>query len=230
MESGKLNASFTVSNTDVITMLVVKNREFLQKEQEVLVKRRNEMADKVIEAAKEKWQKFLDKSVKNNKIIDSYKNLLTLLNPKINFEFTISENVPQNLEYSINSAFGCYRNNHGHYIQKNDKSECVLKQEELYVSVKFPETDEGYRDEERFVFLSTSDGGDGMSIPVKFQFTFKIPKEIEEINKKLNDIENLLKNENSLKEKLVAQVTEKAIKQIPELSSLVGNVELLALS
>jgi len=31
-EIGKLNASFSVSNTDVITMLVVKNREVLNEQ------------------------------------------------------------------------------------------------------------------------------------------------------------------------------------------------------
>jgi len=225
-EIGKLNASFSVSNTDVITMLVVKNREVLNEQKKSLIEQREKFALSVVKTAKDKWKKFFDKEVKDNKAIEAYHNLLKILNPKAKFNLGFTNN-EQNIEYHVYSSFGV---SSYYYNTKNEKGEFIYSINDLEVYPEFEDGDEGYKTQENFHYVSSGDGGgQGIYIPSRFIFKYNVPTEVVEINKKLAEIQNLLSNEIVLKEKLIAQVTENAIKQIPELSILVSGIETLAL-
>lgn len=223
----KLNASFSVSNTDVITMLVVKNREALNEQKKSLIEQREELSLSVVKTAKDKWKKFFDKEVKDNKAIEAYHNLLKILNPKAKFNLGFTKNEEQ-IEYHVYSSFG--HSNYYYNNRENEKGEFIYSINGLDVYPEFEDGDEGYKTQENFHYVSSGDGdGEGISIPLKFVFKYNVPKEVKEINRKLAEIQNLLSNESVLKEKLIAQVTENAIKQIPELSVLVNGIETLAL-
>lgn len=232
METGnqKLTTNFAVSNTDVITMLVVKNREILTQERQKLNQQRVDFGEKTSEAIKVKFQNFIEKKFKDNGIVKNYHELLKGLNPKSKFTLEIGGNESSYIE---NFVFGQLDLYNSYLSSPKEENEPVYKVKEIHIYPKFEDSEDGDVEQSEFHFVTSGDGyrGDsyGISVPAKFQSSFKIPSDIKEAIDKIRKIDNLLKNENVLKEKLISQVTENAIKQIPELSNMVQGIELLSL-
>ena len=222
----KLTANFSVSNTDVITMLVVKNREILQKQREDIVVKYQTIVTKQVEAAVDKWNKFIEKKKNHLEIIDAYTHLLNLLNPKAKFTVEPTGDIKQMISGRVYE----YYRGRGYYTKPNELGECIIQIDNLDYSPKFEETEEGDKYQDNFHCVSSGDGrNDGINISIKFKYTFKISEEALNHVKKMEEIDGLLRNESVLKEKLIARVTENAIKTMPELSGLVEGIELLAI-
>lgn len=232
MESNekKLSTNFSVSNADVITMLVVKNRENLNKQREehrlVYVAGVKKLSDEI----KQKWEKYISKKFEKNEIVDTYQKLLKLLNPKAKFELDLGiKTVSESIEYTISSVCSGSREYYG-AAQKNGEYEFEIKT--LYILPEFSDNEEGSKEQGNFHYISSGDygeGGSGLQIDVKFKAKYKVPDVVKEASNKIYEIDKLLKDEKTLKEKLIAQVTENAIKQMPELQSLVKGTDFLAL-
>lgn len=199
-----MQTTFNVSNTDVITMLVVKQRELLEKREQTVLKEFLEESVKINNQGKELYKKRLEKVDKT--IVEGFRNLFKALNPKIKFEIQIGES-----DFYID----LYRNRQKIYNYYDDSIN-------IYAIV-----DE--KDEEKVVTINNN-GDTYLKIPFKMKFSVKITDKYYELSKELGEIRSLLKNEARLKEKLIAQVTENALKSLPEMQTLVNNVELIALN
>ena len=147
MDTNGLKANFSVSNTDVITMLVVKNRELLQKqraEQSLIYNKGIEHQSKDIF---KKWQKYIAKKFEKNEVIETYEKLLKLLNPKAKFTLDLGSNmeerIGQNVSYQYN-GWGSVRDKEGNPY---------FFQEELKIYPIFEQNDEGYNAEENFHYI-----------------------------------------------------------------------------
>ena len=184
----EINTVINVSNTDIITMLVVKNRVNLE------TKLKNLRAQlKTLNDNYAKYTKALIKGQENNPKILKYKeaaeNFIKVIT-KIPFRSEITSNsIPclnqlvneKNLTdkiYGLNIAFYAINPN-----KEDDFYEVVPEGVgELYIDIKIP------------VKVSLADA-------TLYKNLFK----------EIYEIENLLRNEDKMKEQLIAKVTEKAI-------------------
>lgn len=207
-----MNTTFTVSNTDVITMLVVEQREFLKnKRQEVLV----EYVKRIAEQTEKEYAKVLAAVQKNKQFNDGFSALETLfkvINPKVKFKLQYAERLKDIVSHTISDIYRGYRLPNERSLEFSD-IDIVLE----------TETEE---DEERLRF-PWENGYEQVSLPFKYKSLIKADEKTTELSNELNRIDELLRNENTLKEKLIANVTKNAIKDIPEMSTLVTNINLL---
>ena len=111
---------------------------------------------------------------------------------------------------------------HGHYGYGNDAKLFKYKQPTLTIVAEFEEEDcekvVGWEGDEPFICF-----------PFKVDIEATIPEKLFELNSQINEVDALLRNEAALKEKLIAQVTENALLQMPELQHLTANIPLLAI-
>jgi len=206
-----METTFTVSNTDVITMLMVEQRELLKnKRTEVFEKYIINLGVQTTEV-NEKVLAVVKKNKPFNDGLDALNTLFKVLNPKLSFKLDYETHVKNQVSNSISNMY------HRHF--GNDEK--TLELSEIYITIDIDE-----KDEERFQF-PWSNGYDEISLPFKYKTALKVNKETKELSEELNRIDDLLRNENALKEKLIASVTKNAIKDLPEMKALVGNVNLL---
>lgn len=208
-----METTFTVSNTDVITMLVVEQRELLRKKRsEVLA----EYLVRVTQQVDKEYSKLLQSVQKNKQFKESFDALNTLfktLNPKINFTLEYKERLKNNVEHFVSDLYRGYR------VLRDDN---VLAYTDIDITLETETEEDG--DRLRFPW---SNGYEEISLPFKYKTTIKPDDKTLELSNELNRIDELLRNENTLKEKLIASVTKNAIKDIPEMKALVGQVNLL---
>lgn len=206
-----METTFTVSNTDVITMLMVEQRELLKNRRtEVFGKyivnlgvQTNELTEKVLSVVK--------KNKPFNDGLEALNTLFKVLNPKLTFKLDYEKHIKNQVSNSVSNMY------HRYYSDDEKTFEFT----EIYITIEIDE-----KDEDRFQF-PWSNGYDEISLPFKYKSALKVNKETKELSEELNRIDDLLKNENALKEKLIASVTKNAIKDLPEMKALVGNVNLL---
>lgn len=206
-----MNTSFSISNTDVITMLVVKNREHLENRRSILIKERNVIIDNISNYFKKEIEKIV-KTYENSPVLTHYKGLLTALNPKVKFKISCNE--------LLSDYF--------YFIENNYKKEF---EEMTFTSLYFyPDFEDNYAEEDKFKNINANCNSSLYLDIKKKVIKYKRNEDLVKICQELDEIANLLKNENKLKEKLIAQVTENAIKNMPEMSQLVENIPLLQLT
>lgn len=200
-----MQTTFSVSNTDVITMLVVKQRKVLQDKEAQLIKQYLELRVKFNEKFKVLYNKRLEKV--NKDVISSFEILMKALNPKLKFTIQVGED-----DMYLDTRY------------RGDKDTYTYNQDFLSIYAIFNE-----EDEDRIVCFNNS-GDTHIEIPFKINIKMVIPQELIELDKELIEIRSLLDNETSLKEQMIAKVTENAIKNLPEMQTLVNGVELLQLN
>lgn len=191
-----MQTNFTVSNTDVITMLVVKQREQLELKREQLRLEWISIKDSMEKKAIESYNKQLKKL--NPKVVESFTTLVSLLNPKKKFEVGIG-----------NNSFYFYPEKGLNYETQEVEIQAIFNDKDDYYSIC----------EENRIYA-----------PCKIKIKIQASERAKELIKQIDKIDSLLKNENKLKQKLIAQVTENAIKNLPEIQSLVNTTELIALN
>ena len=137
---------------------------------------------------------------------------MTALNPKVKFKISCNE--------LLSDYF--------YFIEKNHKKEFI---EMTFTSLCFyPDFEDNYAEEDKFKNIN-ADCNSSLDLDIKKKvIKYKRNEDLVKICQELDEIANLLKNEEKLKEKLIAQVTENAIKNLPEMSQLVENIPLLKLT
>ena len=192
-----MQTNFTVSNTDVITMLVVKQREQLELKREQLRLEWISIKDSMEKKAIESYNKQLKKL--NPKVVESFTTLVSLLNPKKKFEVGIGNN----------SFYYFYPEKGLNYETQEVEIQAIFNDKDDYYSIC----------EENRIYA-----------PCKIKIKIQASERAKELIKQIDKIDSLLKNENKLKQKLIAQVTENAIKNLPEIQSLVNTTGLITLN
>jgi len=202
----EINTVINVSNTDIITMLVVKNRANLEAKLKDLRAQLKALNDDYA-----KYTKGLIKGQENNPKILKYKeaaeNFIKVIT-KIPFRSEITSNsVPSigQLVYEKNLTDKIYGLNIAFYAVNPDKEDDFYEAVpegvgELYVDIKIP------------VKVSPAN-----AILYKSLFA------------EIYEIEDLLRNEAKMKEQLIARVTEKAIEGSTALKEKLGLENLLLL-
>lgn len=213
-----METTFTVSNTDVITMLVVEHREKLQEKLQKLRLQRYTTISTMSNEILVKYFKSVEKNKQINELIDALTKVYQILNPKIKFKIEIHK------EQVSNSIFDLVARAHDSISRYGSDSKI---DEFSSDRVNYIFTLENEEDEERFTFISDSGGDWSFDFPFKFKHKFKIDQDLVKITNEINRINELLRNEQEFKEKLIAQVTKQAVMNLPEIQSLTTNVNLL---
>jgi len=148
------------------------------------------------------------------KAIESYNKQLKKLNPKVVESFTALVsllNPKKKFEVQIgNNDFYFYPERGLDYETQEVEIQTIFNDEDDYYSI--------------------CEDGNRIYAPCKIKIKIQASERAKELIKQINEIDSLLKNENKLKDKLIAQVTENAIKNLPEIQSLVNTTELIALN
>lgn len=207
-----METTFNVSNTDVITMLVVEQREVLQKKRNEL---RIEYVKKIAEQTEKEHSKLLQSLKKNKQFqegFDALVKLFTILNPKLKLNINYEQRLKDQVFNFITNQYDNFSYNVDNKLEFND------------IDVVIETEDEDDQDKLRFPW---SNGYEDVFLPFKYKSQVKVDEKTKELSKEINKINDLLRNEASLKEKLIATVTKNAIKELPEMKALVGNINLL---
>jgi len=232
-DRNELKTNFSVSNTDVITMLVVKNREKLNEQREEHRLVYADGVEKLFNEINQKWIKYITKKTEGDKTIEAYYSLLKLLNPKAKFKLDFGiKSVSDSIRHTVYSVCG----GHG-YCGENKNGDCEFNIKSIDVCPEFSQDEDGDKEQSNFHYVTSGTQGTdsyssnycGLNLDVNFKAKYNVPDAVKEASKKIDEIDKLLKNENALKEKLIAKVTENALKQMPELQSLVMGTDLIAL-
>lgn len=224
VSNDQLNATLAVSNTDIVTMMVVKNRklltEKLAKIQEKWACLVTEQADEIVaileaELAKTRFKEMCDAYLVFAEIALNEKKLL--LHTRGISPTQVECFVRDHYQYADQSM----AQKRGHYYnQKADPIEGKIKYEVWNICLELV----GDSDEANDKIDSRLQN---QEVPIRITAIIDERPEMREMGKEVQRITLLLRNENSLKEEMVANITEQAILNSPMLSSLTGNIKMI---
>jgi hypothetical protein len=188
--------NFSISNTDLVTMLMVKQKEILNKR---LAELRVLVATDIAQAYKRAKKKFDPKFKEVKPLLDKYEELIKVFNPKVKFEIRVWEFDEHDLQIRNEKNIFFYFVDYDYIYFEVDVDE---KHEGKYVSIE---------------------PGNGFFVPFKFSFKETLSEEILDIKAEMLNIENLLYNDSKLRDVIVAKMTETALQNMPELKMLSEN-------
>ncbi len=194
--------NFNISNTDIVTMLMVQKTNELQKElAEILASQSSILLEVQRKITKDAAK--LESRIKP--YLDACISLLTLYNPKA--KFTLTCNV-------LDPEYGKF------YRPTLDKDGWVLNIHNDYLPFIL-EIDEESQDK-----WNDIEPGNGFYAPIKFNKSYRLPEEYGKLLNRYHYINALLVNKEALKEQIIAKVTENALMQSSELKLLAEQVKL----
>jgi len=218
MSEKNVKSMITVSNSDIVNALFVKQKQKLQsKKDELIVIKEQIFKELTSGLVNEVYDSLLTK-VSIDEIISHYEILMKLINPNVDFslaidEFYIKEGISQAIINKSKSS----------YIIDNNKCETKYKLEfeKIKLKVLYADSD----DEGTITTISIN--GSSLSIPL--QKTYKITGSIDIVDyakvvNEISEIQSILYNENSLKEKISAEMTIKSLSKIEGLDSIMDDI------
>lgn len=214
----------SVSNTDIVTMLMVKQKELLQQKRPLLLANRKKIEEQY---AKILFSK-LEENLANNSSIERLKealiSLLEIYNPEAEFEVSLDDPLQIYAARRVSQYFN-YRGSRPYGPPpETQKSFTVGKLPDLYITVP---------DKYEYAFEYPG-GSKGFTIPEKDEVTEeKIIitdmdfKAICDINDEIAKIEAFLRDDKKLHEHIVAKMTERALSGNKELQNIVTDFILI---
>lgn len=220
-DKGQVNTNLTISNTDIVTMMMVKNRKFLQ--------------DKLVEISKNidtrvnlqvglLNKKILAEAKKDSlvKIAEAYINFIRVANSNPSIQYRIGSSSDFDLIQLIRGIYrgvaqGCTNPTYG-----STGLNAQLRKEQIQVNMSWIHISlTGTKKNTHYL------GGGYSGLPCKIKITIPADTEISELFKEGERIDNLLKNEKSLKEQTIANLTERALMNSPLLKQLTVDAGIL---
>lgn len=221
----------TVSNSDIVTMMVVKNREYIENKIKELIEEKNKITSKI----QDKFVEDLTKHAQEHADyieIDLYISILSALNPKVKFGYVTDitkDSIPYDFYGSylhatskrtsdykqIIDSFEVSITLNGLVCNDENQDECY----DLVNSLKFPQ----FMDPD---FLTDNETYH-VNLHKNFIFKLKEDERLLEINNEFEKCRGYLNNENKMKEHLIAKMTEKTLSMMPELQYIQQDILLL---
>lgn len=187
-----MQQNFSVSNTDVVTMLMVKQVAAIEEKLTALRAERDAMIETIFKRANAKYEKKLEEA---KPYIEALTNLIAMYNPKLRFSL-----IPYRM-YDRQIHFG-------------------IGKEERYAEVHFDYIGLEFICENEEMHKFCMEPADGYYAPLSFKFKEKMNQSHFDTVFEINRLQELLYNREKLKEQIIAKVTEKALASIPELKEL----------
>jgi|GEM_PF-4027641 len=200
-----VRSTIAISNTDLVTTMVVKLMRKLKTDLELAQERKKQLEDSILSAP-------LQKAIDLAKIINdtdanliAWKSLLKSLNPKTDFEIKLKENLIENYVIRAIEAL------------RQDVGEVEIE----IISLSF---DFGVKNDRRSTpYFYNVKIGDlrPNEFPIDINFKMEIDKtELNKVQKEISDLENKIRNKQAIQDEATAKITEASIMNNPELSFL----------
>lgn len=190
--------NFSISNTDLVTMLMVKQKELLNNRLTELRALTDAYKTQAYNKAK---KKFNSKFKEIQPLLDKYEELIKLFNPKVKFEIRVHAFTKDCIRLSSESVQGEY-----YYCAHYDF---------IYFEIDIDE-----KHEDKYISIEPDNG---FFVPFKFLFKEKLDAKFLAITNEIYDIESILRNNTKLRDRIVAKMTETALQNMPELKMLSEN-------
>lgn len=216
--------SITVSNSDIVTMMVHKNREHIEKKKIDLIVRRIQILDEMQKDFINQFKKHVVKHADYDEL-DLLLNVLNKKNPKIkitykeslknNFPlYQVYDKIPTEFDIKLKSFCVEFILNGIEYTNDNYDSEYW----DLMDSLNLPSWMDNVIIESHHFHVD---------LKKPFVYKVKYSKELIEISDELNKCNEYLRDENKLKESLISRMTEKTLMNMPELQYITKDILLL---
>lgn len=217
-DKNKMATTFAISNSDVITMLVVKHREKLNAELAVIILEYTKLLDVQINTVLMEYEKA--KQSVDWAIATAYEKLLKLLNPTSTYKVVYGSDTEDNIKRRVMDLY-------------QDYGYREVKRDSLFLDYSVIDSQVRFKDDncpDDFTHVCSGVEQFGVNIPIKFRLKVDTNPEIVKLSNRMAEIRILLNNEAKLKEQLIAKVTENAIKDMPEFKVLLDGIDNLALN
>lgn len=215
----QLNATINVSNTDLVTMLVVKNRKILSQKRAETSDALDKIFAKQAAELQSKMRKIVDKA-KLTEIADAYLAFMKLINPKLPLKY-VFQGIHEDEVPNIVAQHYYYQNQGVSRYRGGAATDGYIYVRHSYVALRITTGDE-----EKDDCISWADSGEPQ-LPCKINVKIPESKEALELYKELNRIDNLLKNEKALKEEIIANLTEQTVMNSSMLTKLTSGIKMI---
>lgn len=202
-----VQSTIVVSNTDLVTTMVVKLMKKLKTDLALLQKQREELEKLILVAPTQKAIDLAREIVETDETLIAWKSLLKAMNPKTDFEINLKESdITNYVRRSIDNS-------------RADDSEVSFEIISLHFNfdVKNERRTAPYFYDIRIGDLRPNE------FPVDINFKMNVDKtELIEVRKKITDIERKISNRQAIQDEATAAITEATIANSPELNFFAG--------
>jgi len=223
-ENKAVQTVLTISNTDIVTMLMVQQKKILEERIPDL----KTILNDIEEIYRLKVKETLKLRIAENEHIvplrEAIYTINRIYNPDVEFRVEFNQTIDELATTIILNTF-----NRGFYCSVNRDVEITyLPSLAVYVGASGMDEEEKSRLADRFHWVVDNNC---YEIPHKHKDIIVITPEHrdawKEAHDKLNEIHKLIKDDSKLKEQIVAKMTEKAIAANTELQTIIGDILLL---
>lgn len=206
-----VQSTITISNTDLVTTMVVKLMRKLKGDLAVAQEKRENLEKEILVAPTEAAIKFAKEIVESDENLIAWKSLLKSLNPKTDFTISLRED---DISKYVNRAIESLRTNEGEVVF-----------EIVSLSFNFDVKNER-RSEPYFYNVKIGDLRNN-EFPAEIKFKMNVNKtELNNVRNLISEIENKIRNKQAIQDEATAQITEASLAQNPDLQYLANiNIE-----
>jgi hypothetical protein len=205
-----VRSTIVVSNTDLVTTMVVKLMKSLKTELTTLKARSEELAEQILVSPTQKAIDIAKIIVDTDVNLIAWKNLVTSLNPNVKFDIVLRES---DIELYISRCI----------------SSMKLDEGEVKFEITTLSFDFDIKDERRNLpyFYNVKVGDLRVNeFPVDISFKLNVDKtELNELKRKISEIQSKINNRQAIQDEATAKITEASIAQNPDLQFL-ANIEI----
>lgn len=220
----KVSAVLNVSNTDIVTMMMVKNRKHLN---EKLINVAKEYAVKLDQQATILHKKVLDAYNKNKKakdMITALTTVVSLMNPKKQVFVQVNGLTLDSVRNVLAGNYG-YRGYGGRVSPQADSKGnrvvlFILDSPEVRFYDKDPDIDQNAEELD-------APWQDDIFVELNLKVSIPYDPTMETLSNEINRIKDIMQNENKLRDEVVANITEQALEQSDLLKNITSNLKLI---
>jgi len=202
-----VQSTIVVSNTDLVTTMVVKLMKKLKADLLVLRTQKDELEKSVLVAPTEKAIDIARVLVNTDANLIAWKNLLKALNPKTDFEINLRE---KDIERYISKSI-------------DNSRQDVAKIEFEITTLQFDFVVENDRRTAPYFYNVSIGDLNKNEFPVQIDFKMEVDKtELIKVRKQITEIERKINNRQAIQDEATAAITQATIANNPDLQFLSG--------
>lgn len=205
-----VRSTISISNTDLVTTMVVKLMKKLKSDLALAHEKRIGLEKELYDAPTKKAIDLAKETVEKDENLVAWKSLLKKLNPKTDFEINLRED---DISRYVSRAIDSLRVNEGE-----------VKFEVVSLSFNFDDKNDR-RSAPYFYNVKIGDLRNN-EFPVDISFKMNINKtELNNVLKEISQIEDKIRNKQAIQDEATAKITEASLANNPELAFL-ANIDI----
>jgi hypothetical protein len=220
-----LQTVLTISNSDIVTMLIVKQKKELKSRLPELNEEKINLLSKYARRLAENLQQRWNENSSKGSILASARTLLEIYNPGIKFTLDLDNSLTEAATRRVHNTFGNRMNRAGYFLQVKETKFSVGPLPRLS-AVCVDEKDEPMFNPYMFSDFSVKE--DQKLCEEYITLSIEDSNKLIEIDTEMCDIDAFLRDDKKLHDHIVAQMTERAIENNQEMKILLSGIKLLS--